>query len=777
MLNGLTQQAEVALQESERRFHALVRDLPNIAVQGYDQNRRVIFWNAASETLYGYKHGEVMDQLLEDLIIPPEMREAVIGAVTNWVTNSVPIPAGELVLRKKDGNPVHVFSSHAMLVNSHGDPEMFCVDIDLTASKQAEAALRESEERFRVISQYSHSAIGVLNEKGQFVWINDKMVEISGYSREQILGAESFVAFLAPESVEFVVGNFKAFVAGEDYQHHYQFHMIRADKEKRLFDKHMTHYIDKQGAKNLIINVMDVTDLTRSEVALRESEERYRILFGRANDGIMLLTTDGKLTAVNESFARMHGYTVAEMQPMNLKDFDTPETAKHIPGRMRRLLAGEALTFEVEHFHKDGHIFPLEVSASLIMLGGQAVIQCVHRDITERKRADAERTKLEAQFHQAQKMESVGRLAGGVAHDFNNMLQAILGNANLALDEIPPDSPVRESLEEIRSCARRSADLTRQLLAFASRQPIAPKVLDLNETVESLLKMLRRLISEDIHLAWLPATDLAPIKVDPTQIDQILANLCINARDAIDGVGKVTIETGNAVIDDACCADHPGFMPGAYVRLTVSDDGCGMDKETMSRIFEPFFTTKGLGKGTGLGLATVYGIVKQNNGFINVTSEPGKGTIFNLYLPHYIGQPTAPQKESVTESPRSSGETVLLVEDEPAILAIVRRILERLGYTVVVANSPTEAIRLADVYAGEIHLLMTDVVMPEMNGRDLARQLMARHPKLQCLFMSGYTTDVIAHHGVLGEGMNFIEKPFTIESVANKVRSALTRNA
>ncbi|MEI7731929.1 MAG: PAS domain S-box protein [Verrucomicrobiota bacterium] len=649
-LNSLRQQAQVALQESERRFHALVRDLPNIAVQGYDQNRRVIFWNAASEVLYGYKRGEVMDQLLEELVIPPEMRDAVIGAITNWVTNGVPIPAGELTLQKKDGSPIHVFSSHAMLVNSHGDQELFCVDIDLTASKQVEASLRESE-------------------------------------------------------------------------------------------------------------------------------MRYRILFDRANDGIMLLTADGKLTAVNESFARMHGYTATEMQVMNLRDFDSPETAKHIPERMRRLLAGEALTFEVEHYHKDGHLFLLEVSASLVTLGGQAVIQCVHRDITERKRAEAEKAKLEAQFHQAQKMESVGRLAGGVAHDFNNMLQAILGNANLALDEIPPDSPIRESLEEIRSCARRSADLTRQLLAFARQQPIAPRVLDLNETVESLLKMLRRLISEDIQLAWLPATDLALINVDPTQIDQVLANLCVNARDAIDGVGKVTIETGNAVMDDAYCADHPGVMPGAYVRLAVSDDGCGMDKATMSKIFEPFFTTKGLGKGTGLGLATVYGIVKQNHGFISVSSEPGKGTIFNLYLPQYVGEPAAPQKESVAERPKSSGETVLLVEDEPAILAIARRILERLGYTVVAANSPSEAIRLADLHAGEIHLLMTDVVMPEMNGRDLAQRLMARHPQLRCLFMSGYTRDVIAHHGVLAEGMNFIEKPFTIDGVANKVRAALARNA
>jgi PAS domain S-box-containing protein len=406
------------------------------------------------------------------------------------------------------------------------------------------------------------------------------------------------------------------------------------------------------------------------------------------------------------------------------------------------------------------------------------VIQVVEiaQDITERKQAEAEKAKLEAQFQQAQKMESVGRLAGGVAHDFNNMLQVILANTDMALGEIPPDSPLRESLQEVRNCAGRSADLTRQLLAFARRQTIAPAVLDLNETVGSMLKLLRRLIGDDIDLTWLPAQGLGLVKMDPTQVDQILANLCVNARDAIEGVGKVTIETANIVFDAAYCADHPGYVAGEYVRLTVSDNGCGMDKTTLPQIFEPFFTTKGLGEGTGLGLATVYGIVKQNHGFISVYSEPGHGTTFTLYLPRLAGEAIATGTTTAAEPPRSSGETVLLVEDEPAVLAIARIILVRLGYAVLTAGTPSEAIRLAGAHAGEIHLLITDVVMPEMNGLDLEKRLLSLHPKLKCLFMSGYTANVIAHHGVLKAGVNFIQKPFSLGDLAAKVRATLDEN-
>jgi two-component system cell cycle sensor histidine kinase/response regulator CckA len=285
--------------------------------------------------------------------------------------------------------------------------------------------------------------------------------------------------------------------------------------------------------------------------------------------------------------------------------------------------------------------------------------------------------------------------------------------------------------------------------------------------------MLRRLIGEDIDLLWKPADDLWQVKIDPAQIDQILANLAVNARDAISGVGKVTIATENVVFDEAYCVRHLGFVPGEYVRLMVSDDGCGMDPEILPHLFEPFFTTKGVGEGTGLGLATVYGIVRQNHGFIHVYSEPGQGTTFTIYLPRHASQTATNRTEVMAELAKSAGETVLLVEDEPAILVIAQRILGRLGYAVLTASTPGEAIRLVETHAREIHLLITDVVMPEMNGRDLARRLLSLHPKLKCLFMSGYTADVIAHHRVLEEGVHFIQKPFSMEELAAKVREAL----
>jgi nitrogen-specific signal transduction histidine kinase len=394
-------------------------------------------------------------------------------------------------------------------------------------------------------------------------------------------------------------------------------------------------------------------------------------------------------------------------------------------------------------------------------------------DITAHKRAEEEREKLQAQLNQSQKMESIGRLAGGVAHDFNNMLTAIQINASLALEDVQPESPVRESLDEILQCTLRSANLTQRLLAFARKQTIAPKVLDFNATLDAMLKMLQRLIGESVSLSWQPANDLWPVKLDPGQVDQILANLCVNARDAINGVGKVTIVTKNTSFDEAFCANHAGYTPGDYVLLIVSDDGCGMDNEVLSHLFEPFFTTKSVGSGTGLGLATVYGIVKQNGGFITVYSEPSHGTAFNIYLPRHRDTNATTKPHAPVQPVGRGHETILLVEDEPSILRVSKRTLESLGYTVIAAGTPGEAIQLASNHGGKFDLLLTDVIMPEMNGRDLAQKLLTLYPTIKCLHMSGYTADVIARQGVLDQDIHFIQKPFTIQDLANKVRATL----
>ena len=392
----------------------------------------------------------------------------------------------------------------------------------------------------------------------------------------------------------------------------------------------------------------------------------------------------------------------------------------------------------------------------------------VHLDISDRKA-------LEEQLIQAQKMESIGRLAGGVAHDFNNMLSVILGHTELALDTAGLSATLSGRLQSIREAVQRSTDLTQQLLAFARRQTAAPRVLDLNTTVAGMLKMIRRLIGEDIDLTWLPAGGLPPVRIDPSQVDQILVNLCVNARDAIGDTGRITIETASVTFDQADCLRHPEVAPGGYVRLSVRDTGCGMDDDTLDHLFEPFFTTKELGKGTGLGLATVYGIVRQNGGCIEVDSRPDRGAVFRIYLPRHDGSLPPGTMAGAAEPVAGGTETILLVEDEPLILEMATAMLTPLGYTVLPAATPATALRLAREHAGTIDLLLTDVVMPEMNGRELAARLVEIRPGLRRLFMSGYTADVIASRGVLEEGVEFVQKPFTRKRLVARIRQVLDR--
>ncbi len=416
---------------------------------------------------------------------------------------------------------------------------------------------------------------------------------------------------------------------------------------------------------------------------------------------------------------------------------------------------------------KDGKVLFVQALIAVRYKNGKpAEIFGTIQDITERR-------KLEEQLRHSQKMESVGRLAGGVAHDYNNMLGVILGYTELALAKAAPGDALHAYLQEIFDAARRSADITRQLLAFARRQTIVPVVLDLNAGVESLLKMLRRLIGENLHLAWLPGPGLWPVRMDPSQLNQILANLCVNARDAIGDIGQIRIETANVTLDEAYGGAHPGIAPGDYDLLMVSDDGHGMTKEIIDHLFEPFFTTKEVGKGTGLGLATVYGIVQQNEGAIHVYSEPGKGSTFKIYLPRHAGQAVAISAPEAEEIPKGRGETLLVVEDEEAILTLTQKILEIMEYRVLIAGSPEAAIDLAGRHDGPIDLLVSDVVLPEMNGRELAEKVRSLHPEVKCLFMSGYTADIIAHRGVLDQGVHFLQKPFATRDLARKVRQVL----
>ncbi len=551
-----------------------------------------------------------------------------------------------------------------------------------------------------------------------------------------------------------------------------------------LFLEPAQHYYSinayPMGEGRFAFVLFNITERKRAEEAVLELAGRLQHYLSISPIITYALKIEGdgiQSTWVSENIQEILGYTVEEaLKPgwwaMHLHPGDREEVLKNTT----HLFEKGNLTHEYRFLRKDGSILWINDQLQITKdnSGDAKEVVGAWTDITAQKEAEAEFKKLEAQFHQAQKMEAVGRLAGGVAHDFNNMLGVIQGYTELALMELTGQDSVRNHLEEVMSAANRSADLVRHLLAFARRQTVSPVVLNLNDTLSGMLKMFRRIIGEDIELAWIPGHELWEVKIDPSQIDQILANLVVNARDAIAGAGKITIETDNVKLDPAYCAVHAECIPGEYVRLAVSDDGCGMEREMLTKIFEPFFTTKELGKGTGLGLSTVFGIVKQNGGCINVYSEPEKGTTFKIYLPRFKAGHIDAAVESEAAAPHRGTETVLLVEDEKAMLELAKEMLQRLGYAVLCAGTPQTAMRLlAGEYSGPVHLLITDVVMPEMNGRELAKKLKPIQPNMKVLYMSGYTADVIAHRGVLEKGVNFIQKPFSMKSLAEKVRKAL----
>ncbi len=678
--------------------------------------------------------------------------------------------------KKGEIRDVHIISH---VVNLSGQKVLHTIWQDVTDRKQAEEALRKSEKMLQTIIEAEPECVKVLDKNANLIMMNragldmiqvDSLDQVRGQCICPLVTSDYRTAFMELTSRVF---------QGESGT--LLFEMVGM-KGRRLWLE--THAVPLRNEKNEITALLgvtrDVTERKRAEEELREKEGNYRLLFESANDGIFIHDETGFIDC-NQKGAEMYGLTKAEIIGRSPGEFapklqpDGRLSSEVAGEKIRAALNGVPQVFEWQPVRADGSPFDVEITLSRLELGGKMCVQAIVRDISERKRAEEERAKLQAQLFQSQKMESVGRLAGGVAHDFNNMLSAILGYTEMALMEDTSVGAIHTYLKVIEEAARRSAALVRQLLTFARKQTVAPKVLDLNDTVSDLLKMLQRLMGEDIDFAWMPGEALWPVKIDPSQIDQLLANLCVNARDSIAGVGKITIETENAVIDKSYCDVHAGFVPGKYVMLAVSDNGCGMNKEVIDHLFEPFFTTKEVGKGTGLGLATVYGIVKQNEGFMNTYSETGSGSTFKIYLPRFEGEAAEPAAAVTTETPEGHGETVLLVEDEASILNMSRDMLKSLGYNVLTAAAPGEALRRVKSHAGEIQLLLTDVVMPEMNGRDLAKLLGEIIPGLKCLFSSAYTANVIAHRGILDKGVHFLQKPFSRKELAIKVREALER--
>lgn len=517
-------------------------------------------------------------------------------------------------------------------------------------------------------------------------------------------------------------------------------------------------------------------DVQKQIRRFRDSEERFRILVNTIPDYIWLKDPDGVFLSCNRMFCSLLNLYPEEIIGRTDYDFWPEPLADFFKEKDRRVMdTGQVLNNEERVPGQDGEDIVWDtIKAPVFYADGKLMgVMGIARDITARVQTEAEKIKLREQLNQAQKLESVGRLAGGVAHDFNNMLSVIRGNADLAEGEAGLPSRVKEYILEITRAADRSADLTRQLLAFARKEEVSPRLIRLNNALDGMLKMLNRLIGEDIELEWLPGKGVWSVKMDPSQLDHILVNLCVNARDAIKTDGRIAIETRNIKIDEGFCDTHPGARPGEFVMLAVRDNGEGIPKSVLPNIFDPFFTTKGRGKGTGLGLSTVYGVTRQAGGFITVYSEPGLGSVFHIYLPRVQDTDNnRPENEKSDASPRGT-ETVLLVEDEVSILSMIANILEKQGYTVMATESPVEAVELAASFNGRIDLLLTDVIMPKLNGKDLSAIIRKDRPDLRVIFMSGYTADVIHKSDIERIDGRFIQKPFSNEDLLKTIREIL----
>ncbi|MDR3568501.1 MAG: PAS domain S-box protein [Syntrophobacteraceae bacterium] len=770
---------EEALQNSEKRYRRLFESAKDgILILDADTGR-VVDVNPFLLRLLGYSYDELFGKHIWEIGVfkdTAESREAF-----KILQDSEYIRYEDLPLQTFDGRRIDVeFVSNVYLVDRA--KVIQCNIRDITERKRAERELREITSRLNLATASAKAGVWDWNlQENDMVW-DDQMFELYGLTRENFPGAiQAWEQALHPDDSLRAIEEFRAAINGQRHLDT-KFRVLRPDGTVVHIkaDGHVLRDGDGKPLRMIGLNI-DITAREQVEEKLRESEERLDIALSSAHMGVWSREIAEDVRCFDDRVCLLLGIDPATFTGAAEEFFRRvhPDDREPLTAAMARTLSHGAF-YEVEYrvIWPDGSLHYINSRGRLIrdMAGRPLRVYGIDWDITERKSAEETREKLQAQLSQARKMESVGRLAGGVAHDFNNMLGVILGHVEMAMEQVDSTQPLHADLQEIQKAAERSADLTRQLLAFARKQTVAPKILDLNETVEGMLKMLRRLIGEDMDLAWLPDNNLWPVKVDPTQIDQILANLCVNARDAIDGNGKITIETENIVFDRAYCADHAGTVAGEYVLLAVSDNGCGMDEETRGRLFEPFFTTKGVGEGTGLGLATVYGIVRQNSGFVNVYSEPSQGTTFKIYLPRHAAKAEQTSKAGATKPTiRRGDETILLVEDEPAILKMATKMLERQGYTVLQAGTPGEAIRLAKAHPGQIDLLMSDVVMPEMNAKELYANLNALRPGLESLFMSGYTANVIAHHGVLEEGVHFLQKPFSNAAMAEKVRHILDK--
>lgn len=648
----------------------------------------------------------------------------------------------------------------------HGETKPFQVYViieDISEKRQAELnyqlLFREMLDGFALHEM-------VFNDQGQavdyrFIAANPAFERITGLKARDLIG-RTVLEILPNTELHWIETYGKVVLTGEP---------VFFENYSLELDKHfeVTAFRPAPGQFACIFN--DVTWRKRAEEVLEQERTLIDGIFNSVPGLIFLYDDQDKLVRWNKRHESITGYSADELTHKTIKDWfaTDPESLAAVTAGVKSTMEkgyGEA---EARLRTKDGSLIPMFFTSSLLTIGGKRYLAGIGIDISERKA-------LEEQLLQSQKLESVGRLAGGVAHDFNNMLGVILGHAEIALESLNSNHPLYIDLQEIKKAAEKSASLTKQLLGFARKQSVMPVVFNVNSSIESMLKMLNRLIGENTQLAWEPGDNAWAIKMDPTQLDQLLTNLCVNARDAIAGAGKIAIKTSNMEFSEVFCSSNREFRPGSFLCLTVSDSGSGMEKEVLNHIFEPFFTTKPDGKGTGLGLATVYGIVKQNNGFLKVLSKPGKGTTFNIYLPRHIGETTARSSKTMQKIPVGNGEVILIVEDELSILNLTAKILDELGYKTLKACKPGEALQLATENADRLRLLVSDVIMPEMNGQQLAERIQKIIPEISVLFMSGYTDNLLSQQ-CRPFNESFLAKPFTIRDLGNQVYEILAKKS
>jgi PAS domain S-box-containing protein len=724
-----------------------------------DSAGAIVLVNRESERIFGYSRNELIGRPLE-LLVPHRVRSRHRAARHEFSRHPSPrgVAGRQLVGIRRDGTEVPL-EIGLNPVQTDGKAYVLATVVDVSGQREAEDALRRSDARYRRLVHGSIQGI-LIHVDGIVKLANPALARVFGYESADEFVETPIWPFVAPEDRAAIAAYMQARLRGEPAPSLYEFRGVKRDGTLVWLESAVS-IIEWDGAPAFLVTIVDVSDRKRALEALAESEARYRKLTETAYEAIAL-TVDGVIREANRGFAEMFGYSVEEVIGRTVTDFVADQSVQDVRDRVIHRIEGR---YEMTGKRKDGNEIQLEATTRNHPIGGRLGRITAMRDVSERRA-------LEAQLRQAQKMEAVGRLAGGVAHDFNNLLTVIAGSSDLLLQDLEANDPRRQEAEEIRRAADRAASLTRQLLAFSRHQLLNPRVLALNEVVAGVEKLVRRLIGEDVELTVRLAPDAGSVRADAGQLEQVIMNLAVNARDAMPQGGRLTLETANVELDEQYSAHHVPVVAGAYVMLAVADTGIGMDEETKSRIFEPFFTTKPVGRGTGLGLATVYGIVKQSDGFVWVYSEPSLGTTFKIYLPRVD---EAPDALSAAPEPRTlrGVETILLVEDAEALREVARKTLERYGYTVLEAEDAAAALALVGKHPDAIDLVLTDVVMPGLSGPELADRLTAGRPKLRVLFMSGYTDSEALRRRMVGRNAPYIQKPFTPVELAQKVRQVL----